>query len=752
MTRFDEQLDREAVRIVALTRHLCADTSLAQVCPEAYGVAILAFGPNAATRAVKSLGGNVNTLLAGCQGVLQARAASITSTPGGYFSIEIDESCRLMARAAEEHRLLAQAPRTGVLHILLGALQTSREVAAVFDTAGTGLAALQGFVRRPVEPQRPTASPKTSPKVDPIHHSGEAPSHPSDPLAAFCVDLTAMAAAGQLQPVIGREREIERIIITLCRQKKNNPLLVGPEGVGKTAVVEALAQQLVAGRVPPQIAGRRIYSLDLARLVAGTQYRGQFEERLKALLDAARCNRNCVLFIDEAHTIVGAGSAIGTLDASNMLKPALARGEITCIGATTENEYQKYFRKDKALDRRFQRIPVDEPSPRETIEVLQGLRPSLERHHHCSITDEAMEAAVEFSERHITDRYFPDKAIDVVDEMCARFAGGGQLIGRAQAAQTVADQIAAPLETVLPTNGQREELVRNELRRLVAGQEGAIETVSRVVARAFSPLRDPMRPLASLVFGGPSSVGKSYVAQILSQQLYARTPLIRINLAEYAEKHNASRLIGSPPGYIGHGERNQLTDPVMRHPHSVVLFDNLDKAHPEVMTTLMEMLDAGVLTDGEGNEVNFRSTFIIMTTVAGAVNSADANIGFGSSSAEIEHDSGRRRLMDACRNLFGDEFINRIDEFVPFTPLGPGGLRQVAVFAMEQMRQRLAPAGIRLHWDGAVLDHLAEQNAHARAVRAAVKNELEPVVCAGLNRAGTMAIKIGLKNGRFTIE
>jgi ATP-dependent Clp protease ATP-binding subunit ClpC len=316
----------------------------------------------------------------------------------------------------------------------------------------------------------------------------------------------------------------------------------------------------------------------------------------------------------------------------------------------------------------------------------------------------------------------------------------------------VADQIAAPLDTVLPTNGQREELVRNELRRLVAGQGRAIEAVARVVSRVFSPLRDPTRPLASLVFGGPSSVGKSYVAKILSEQLYARTPLIRINLAEYTEKHNASRLIGSPPGYIGHGERNQLTDPVMRHPHSVLLFDNLDKAHPEVMTTLMEMLDAGVLTDGEGNEVNFRSTFIIMTTVAGAANSSNANIGFGSRSAGTEHDTGRKRLMDACRNLFGDEFVNRIDEFVPFTPLGPAGLRQVAVFAMEQIRQRLAQAGIKLHWDDAVLNHLAQENTHARAVRTAVKNEIEPVVCAGLNRTGTTKIKIRLKNNRFTIE
>ena len=452
---------------------------------------------------------------------------------------------------------------------------------------------------------------------------------PANPLATFCIDLNAQAAAGRLEPVIGRERELRRLMTTLCRKKKNNPLLVGPEGTGKTAIVEALAQRLVAGQVPPQIAGRRIFVVDLARLVAGTQFRGQFEERLKNLLDAARCNRNAVLFIDEAHTIVGAGAALGTLDASNIMKPALARGELCCIGATTDAEYYKYFRKDKALDRRFQRIPVEQPTTADTLEILKGLRGTFESHHRCKIDDEALQAAVELSGRHITDRYFPDKAIDVVDEACARFANCGQSLGRDQAAQTVADQIGAPLSTVLPCDTPRAQLVHDELCRLVAGQNEAIETVTRVVERAFSPLRDPLRPLASLVFGGPSSVGKSYVAQILSQQLYAKTPLIRINLAEYTEKHNVSRLIGSPPGYVGHGDRNQLTDRVQRQPNSVILFDNLDKAHPEVVTLLMEMLDAGVLTDAQGQEVNFRSTFVVFTTVAGADGSSKRNLGFG---------------------------------------------------------------------------------------------------------------------------
>ena len=753
MTGLETKLDREAIRIQAMSRCLAAEVGSARIFPEMYGLCILRYGPNGATNAIESLGGRASELLPHFEKALYARIAGDALRTGNYFNIEVDESCRRMVTAAEQYRVKAKAPLIGTLHILLGVLATSPDISSTFDVFGIGLSALRAAIRRSAPPKRPVETPKPAPQVETTGQPDGTLSMPANPLATFCIDLNAQATAGRLEPVIGRERELLRLMTTLCRKKKNNPLLVGPEGTGKTAIVEGLAQRLVAGQVPPQIAGRRIFVVDLARLVAGTQFRGQFEERLKNLLDAARCNRNAVLFIDEAHTIVGAGAALGTLDARSFMKPALARGEICCIGATTETEYRKFFRKDKALDRRFQRIPVDQPTAADTLEILKGLRGTFESHHRCKIDDEALQAAIELSGRHITDRYFPDKAIDVVDETCARFANCEQPIGREQAAQTVAELIGAPLSTVLPCDTPRAQLVHEELCRLVAGQDEAIETVTRMVQRAFSPLRDPLRPLASMVFGGPSSVGKSYVAQILSRQLYASTPLIRINLAEFTEKHSVSRLIGSPPGYVGFGDKSQLTDPVLCRPNSVIVFENADKAHPEVLTMLMELLDAGVLTDAQGQEVNFRSTFVVFTTVAGADGSSKRNLGFGAEASTVaDHDFARARLISACRNVFGEEFVNRVDEFVPFAPLGLDGLRQVAEFAVDQIRQRLAPGGITLRCDDAVLDQLARRNAHARAVRCAVKNELEPLVCAGLSRAGRRMIAIHLKDGHYTID
>src|ERR1035441_3254232 len=414
MANVDEKLDRETIRAAALTRRMCAELGYGRLCPEAFAVGILSFGPNAATQAVVEIDGNVDVLIGRCRKALESHMTIHNIPAGGYFQVSLDNSCGPMWRIASQFRATARAPRIGVFHVLLAILKTTPAVASVFEGVGIGLPALEAKLRirpRPESPRAPAAGLPASIGNRP----DEPPVRTDNPLAAFCIDVTAMAAAGQLDPVIGRERELDRIITTLCRKKKNNPLLVGAEGTGKSAIVEALAQRLILGHVPRQIDGRRIYSVDMARLVAGTQYRGQFEERVKALLDAARQNRNCILFIDEAHTIVGAGAAIGTLDASNIMKPALARGEITCIAATTEAEYRKYFRKDKALDRRVQRITVNEPTTEETLAVLKELRVSLQRYHHCRITDEALMAAVELSGRHITDRFFSDKAIDVID-------------------------------------------------------------------------------------------------------------------------------------------------------------------------------------------------------------------------------------------------------------------------------------------------------------------------------------------------
>ena len=734
MSEIEERIDAEAVRIGMLAKSICAESGISRLCPEVYVVAILRAAPNGVTRTIESLNGNIPEILERCVKVMNDRCKVFAVKSGQYNNIAADDSCLAMSRSAEEYRSASGAQRVGLVHMLLGILKTNREVTVAFVSGGVSLSSLEKIIHAHTKQTKPIESPrqdlvsagtavaKTEKKADTTNN----------PLGEFCTDLTTLASQGKLDPVVGRDIEINRIITTLCRKKKNNPLLIGEQGVGKTCIVEGLAQRIVSGNVPPSIVGRRIYSLNLSALVANTRYRGQFEEQMHKLLEAVRRLPDAVLFIDEAHTLIGAGAAEGSLDASNIMKPALARGGFSCIAATTEAEYKKYFKKDKALDRRFQRIPVGEPTPQQTLDILKGLRKSYEEHHHCAISDEALAAAVEFSGRHISDRFFPDKAIDVLDEMCARFAGTTKSLLREHVAKTVADQMGAPLEIVIPTDVQRETLVRSELERLVVGQQRAIDSVALAVRRAFSTLRDPLRPLASLIFGGPTSVGKTYVAQILAKQLYANSPVVRINMAEYTEKHNVSRLIGSPPGYVGHGDRNQLTDRVMRHPHSVVLFDNIDKAHPDVLHLLMEIMDAGCLTDGEGNEVSFRSSFIVMTTTAGSADAAKGAIGFVE--AMTASDLAKQRLSKACSDLFGDEFLYRIDDYVPFLPLDKAGLLLVGEHALKETRARLAASGIDLSWNGEVLDKLSCA-ANARALRSEVKNEIEPILCELLGKA-----------------
>ena len=733
MSEIEERIDFEAVRIGALAKQICAELGFSRLFPEVYAVAMLRKLPNSVSRTIEALGGNTQEILERCTKAMTDHCKVFVVQPGQYNNISTDESCLAMSRSAEEYRSASGAQRVGLIHILLGILKTNREITSAFVSGGVSLQQLEGVVRTATQ----ITKSKETPKPESVHAGGNKPERKlgtDNPLSEFCVDLTLAAAQGKLDPVVGREQEVNRIITTLCRKKKNNPLLIGDPGTGKTAVVEGLAQRIVSGNVPPSIVGRRIYALNMAALVANTRYRGQFEEQMQRLLDSIRKMPDAILFIDEAHTLIGAGSAEGSLDAGNMMKPALARGGFCCIAATTEAEYKKHFKRDKALDRRFQRVVVGEPTAAQTLGILKGLRLSYEQHHRCSISDEALEAAVEFSGRHISDRFYPDKAIDVMDEMCARFGSNGKTLLREHAAKTVADQMGAPLEVVMPTDIQRESLVRDELKRLVVGQDAAIDSVSKAVCRAFSALRDPLRPLASLIFGGPTSVGKTYVAQIMSKQLYANSPVIRINMAEYTEKHNVSRLIGSPPGYIGHGDRNQLTDRVMRHPHSVVLFDNIDKAHPDVLHVIMEMMDAGVLTDGEGNEVSFRSAFIILTTTAGSEGNASP-IGFGGTASE--QDIAKQRLAKACSDLFGDEFLYRVDDLIPFLPLDKDGLRKVGEHALVDLRTRLA--SVELTWRDEVLDRLA-LSANARAVRSVVKNEIETVLCEALTTKSTKKV------------
>ncbi|ABS60229.1 ATP-dependent Clp protease ATP-binding subunit [Fervidobacterium nodosum] len=581
-------------------------------------------------------------------------------------------------------------------------------------------------------------------------------------LEGFGVDLTAQAMKGELDPVIGRENEIERLMQILVRRKKNNPVLIGEPGVGKSAIVEGLAQKIVSGEVPEPLKGKTIFSLDVAAIVAGTKYRGEFEKRMKKLLQVVKGNKDIILFIDELHMIVGAGSAEGAVDAANILKPALARGELHCIGATTPDEYRKYIEKDAALERRFQKIYVQEPTPQMALDILKGLKAKYESHHKVKYTDKALEAAVYLSQRYITDHFLPDKAIDVIDEAGSRarlklfvmpselqllklqiesvkrekeeavnnqdYEKAAELKAKEQELrekfnedynkwkreiesviaivdtpdieEVVAGWTGIPLQKLEET--EREKLLKLEeaLHERVVGQDEAINAISRAIRRARSGLKDPRRPVGVFLFLGPTGVGKTELAKALAEYLFGdEKALIRFDMSEYMEKFSVSRLIGAPPGYVGYEEGGTLTEKVRRRPFSVILFDEIEKAHPDVFNLLLQIMDDGRLTDSQGHVVDFRNTIIIMTSNIGGAEivTSRKNLGFvDNESHEREFNEMKNKVIEEVKRVFKPEFINRIDELIVFHKLTKEHIEQIIDILLKDIRARLAERKITL--------------------------------------------------------
>jgi ATP-dependent Clp protease ATP-binding subunit ClpC len=613
-------------------------------------------------------------------------------------------------------------------------------------------------------------------------------------LDSFGRDLTELARQSKLDPVIGREREIERAIQILCRRQKNNPVLLGEAGVGKTAIVEGFAQRVVAGNVPEILAEKRIVVLDLAMMVAGTKYRGQFEERIKAVMNEVRRARNTILFIDELHTLVGAGGAEGAIDAANVLKPALARGEIQCIGATTLDEYRKYIEKDSALARRFQEIIVDPTGKNETVEILKGLREKYEDHHRVQITDDALVAAVDLSERYITARCLPDKAIDVIDEAGARVrlramtrppdlkeiddeverlnkekeeAVANQDFEKAAALRDQADKLKKKKETITrewrdkskATDGVVDEEViaevvskmtgipltrmstedslrlmkmEDELHRKVISQDQAVKAVAKAVRRTRSGLKDPRRPTGCFLFAGPTGVGKTLLAKALAEFMFGDAEaLVQIDMSEYMEKHNVSRLIGAPPGYVGYEEGGQLTEKIRRRPYAVVLLDEIEKAHPDVFNTLLQVMEEGRLTDSFGRRVDFRNVILIMTTNAGAhAIKNESRLGFETARNDDDsYDGMKERVMEQIERVFRPEFINRLDDVIVFRHLRTEDLKQVIDLELKKVRERLSERGYTLTLTDSAKEFLIKKGSNtdfgARPLRRAVENYIE---------------------------
>ena len=713
---------------------------------------------------------------------------------------------KVLALAGREAKALNHS-YVGTEHILLGLLREGEGVAArVLESLNVDIERSRQEILKELDPNfSGSLSPDDEDEGPPDHDEQEEPQRPSagkkeaktPALKAFGRDLTELAREGSLDPVIGRTSEIERVIQILCRRTKNNPVLIGEAGVGKTAIVEGLAQEIAAGNVPEILRDKKVVTLDLALMVAGTKYRGQFEERIKAVMDEIRRSKNVMLFIDELHTIVGAGSAEGAMDASNIIKPALSRGELQCIGATTMNEYRKYIEKDAALERRFQQVKVDEPTVEDAILILQGLKPKYELHHKAKFTDKAIESAVRLSERYLTGRFLPDKAIDVMDEAGAKARIGSltrppgikhieteieginaektaaikeQDFEKAAALRDKEKQAKARLEEVLKkwradseekivTIGEEDimtvvakwtgvplsRMEEQETQRLlhmeedmktkVIGQDEAVAAISKALRRSRADLKDPRRPIGSFIFLGPTGVGKTYLARNLAEFMFGDADaLIQLDMSEYMEKFTSSRLIGSPPGYVGYEEGGQLSEAVRRRPYSVVLFDEVEKAHADVMNLLLQIMEEGTITDSLGRKIDFRNTIIIMTSNVGAEFIKKQNVmGFGAiggdAAADANYDSMREKLLDQAKRVFKPEFLNRIDDLIVFHMLEKKDLDRIVDLEVDKVCARLKNKGITLELTGGARDLVISKGYDptygARPMRRAVERLLE---------------------------
>jgi len=701
---------------------------------------------------------------------------------------------KVLALASKEAKNLNHS-YVGTEHILLGLLREGEGVAAqVLKSLDVDIERTRNEILSELDPNY-AGGDLEEPESAPRSQGGDDKKEIKTPaLKAFGRDLTELARKGELDPVIGRKKEIQRVVQILCRRTKNNPVLIGEAGVGKTAIVEGLAQEVINGIVPEILADKRVVTLDLALMVAGTKYRGQFEERIKAVMDEIKRTKNVILFIDELHTIVGAGAAEGAMDASNIFKPALSRGEMQCIGATTLSEYRKFIEKDSALDRRFQSVKVEAPSLEDAIKILHGIRSKYEEHHHVTYTDEALELAVKLSDRYITNRFLPDKAIDVLDEAGSRARIASlnrppelddlqneidEVCGQKEDAiskqhfeeaakfrdqekqlrlkreqlmeewkqsrkemeitvngddmlQIVSAWTGIPLTRMEQKETQRLLDLEKDLQKVVVGQNPATEVIARALRRSRADLKDPRRPIGSFMFLGPTGVGKTHLAKTLAEHMFGeKDAIIQIDMSEYMEKFTVSRLIGSPPGYVGHEDGGQLSEAVRRKPYAVVLFDEIEKAHPDVVQLLLQVLEDGRLTDSLGRVVDFRNTVIIMTTNVGAqLIRKETSLGFGKMTGNTsDFERIKEKILEESKRIFKPEFLNRVNELVVFRSLTKVDLAQIVDIELEGVIKRLETHDIFMTVSREAKDYLIEEGYDekygARPLRRAVERHIE---------------------------
>ena len=816
--RFDKFTER-ARRVLTLAQEEAQRFNHNYIGTEHLLLGLVREGDGVAAKVLSNLGVELNKVRSAVEFIIgrgdRATTGEIGLTPRAKRVIElaVDEARRL------NHSYI------GTEHLLLGLVREGEGIAAgVLESLGVNLERVRGETTRILAQAQPQgAAGSAQPTAAGGRQTGRTPT-----LDQLGVDLTAAARSGQLDPVIGREREIERVVQILSRRTKNNPVLIGEPGVGKTSIAEGLAHRIIAGDVPDTLMGKRMLTLDIGSLVAGTKYRGEFEERLKKVIEEIRSSKNCIIFIDELHMLVGAGAAEGAVDAANILKPALARGELQAIGATTLDEYRKHIERDAALERRFQPVRVEEPSVDETFEILKGVRGAYEEHHKLEISDEALRAAAELSSRYVSDRFLPDKAIDLMDEASARvrirrystppsvreatkglealrrdkdlaianqqYEYAAELREREVRLQSKLEELeeevqtertsdkpivtdedirdiismwtGIPLSRLASEESARLLEMEKFLRDRVIGQEEAITAIARAVRRARAGLKDPKRPIGAFMFLGPTGVGKTHLAEQLGEFMFgSKDNIVRLDMSEFMEKHTVSRLVGSPPGYVGYDDGGQLTDLVRRRSYCLILLDEIEKAHPDVFNMLLQIFDDGHLSDAKGRKVDFRNTIIIMTSNVGSdLIRKDSRFGFATTqdeakTAEQQYDRMKNRVTEEMKRVFRPEFLNRIDQSVVFHALGAEHIRRIVDLQLKDVRQNLKEKGIALEVTQDLLDHLGTEGFDpvfgARPLRRVIQNEVEDrlsdSLLEGLYEAGD-TIRIDYLEGQVTAE
>jgi ATP-dependent Clp protease ATP-binding subunit ClpC len=781
-TAMFERFTEKAIKVIMLAQEEARRLGHNFVGTEQILLGLIGEGTGVAAKVLKSMGVNLKDA--------RIEVEKIIGRGSGFVAVEIPftpRAKRVLELSLEEARQLGHN-YIGTEHLLLGLIREGEGVAArVLENLGVDLSKVRTQVIRMLG------------ETAEVSTGGGQGRTKTPTLDEFGSNLTQMAGEGKLDPVVGRQKEIERVIQILGRRTKNNPVLIGEPGVGKTAIAEGLAQRIANGDVPDILEEKRVVTLDIGLLVAGTKYRGEFEERLKKIMDEIRTAANVILVIDEVHTLIGAGAAEGAIDAANILKPALARGELQCIGATTLDEYRKHIERDAALERRFQPVMVGEPTVDETIEILHGLRDRYEQHHKLKISDEALEAAAKLSDRYISDRYLPDKAIDLIDEAGSRvrlinsqlppaakeldkelrqvlkekdnavrsqdFDRAGELrdremeikaeirsiaqtkkteetsgddlspvVGEEDIAHIVASWTGVPVNKLTETESEKLLHMEDTLHQRVIGQDEAVRAISRAIRRARVGLKNPNRPIASFVFSGPTGVGKTELAKSLAAYFFgAEEAMIRLDMSEFMERHTVSKLIGSPPGYVGYNEGGQLTEAVRRRPYTVVLFDEIEKAHPDVFNMLLQILEDGRLTDAKGRTVDFKNTLIILTSNIGSkvIEKGGGGLGFEleQDQAESQYNRIRSLVNEELKQYFRPEFLNRLDEIIVFRQLNKGEVKEISDILLKEVFTRLTEQGITLEVTEKFKDRLVEEGYNpsygARPLRRAIMRLLE---------------------------